>query len=80
MAVVLRREKETQLLLGITAAVIMAWSVLCGLMAYFSWREEGQVNAQWAIFFVVSCVVVKISFDRFQRLRKSSQEESGAAK
>jgi len=79
MAVVLRREKETPLLLGITTVVIMAWSVLCGLMAYFSWREEGQVNAQWAIFFVVSAVIVKISFDRFKRLRKSTQQGSGAA-
>ena len=79
MAVVLRREKETPLLVGITAAVIVAWSVLCGLMAYFSWREEGQVNAQWAIFFVVSCVVAKISFDRFQRLRTGSRKESGTA-
>ena len=75
---VLRREKETPLMLGVTTAVIMAWSVLCGLMAYFSWREEGQVNIQWAVFCVVSAVVVKISFDRFKRLRKSWQQKSGA--
>ncbi len=77
LAIVLRREKETPLLLGITTTVITAWSLLCGLMAYFSWQETGQVNARWTIFFVVSAVVVKLSFDRFQRLRRKAQQSPG---
>ena len=76
LAVVLRREKETPLLLGITMVVILAWSVLCGLMAYLTWREEGQVNILWVVFTVVSAVMVKVSFDRFQRLRRKYQKQS----
>ena len=79
LAIVLRREKETLLLLGITTAVITAWSLLCGLMAYFSWRETGQLSFRWAIFFLVSAVVVKLSFDRFQRLRRKVQQPPGQA-
>ena len=76
LAVVLGREKETPLLLGITMVVILAWSVLCGMMAYFSWREEAQVNILWVIFAVVSALMVKVSFDRFQRLRRKQQKQS----
>ncbi len=77
LAVVLRREKETLLLLVITTAVIAAWSFLCGLMAYFSWRESGQLNPRWVIFFLVSAVVVKVSFDRFRRLRSKTGKPRG---
>lgn len=77
MAVVLRREKETPLILGITTVVIMAWSVLCGLMAYFSWRDLGQVNIQWTMFFLASAVMIKVSFDRFQRLQQATDESPG---
>ena len=73
LVVVLRREKATPLLLGISTAVIAAWSATCGLMAYLSWREAGQVSVQWAIFFLVSALVVKMSFGRFQRLQKAMQ-------